>query len=163
MLFRSLEGGGLRLTYAGAIDPGVRATVERSDDAAAWSALGTLTGSTGDVWIFDDATAAPGRRYAYRLALSNGETTEAAWVDVPVPAFGFAAVPPNPCRIGEAARFAVTGPATFTLLSANGRVLRREDVAGAVRLETAGLPAGVYWARLVRGDRSALRKVVLVR
>jgi hypothetical protein len=161
---RALDGGGVRLTFAGAIDPGVRANVERSDDGASWSALGTLTGSTGDVWIYDDATAAPGRRYAYRLAFSDGTAGELAWVDVPGVAFGFAALPANPCRIGQAARFTLTGAARFELVSANGRVVFRQDAtAGSVTAPTAGLAPGLYWARAVRGDRSAVRRLVLVR
>ena len=165
---RVLDGGGVRLTYAGAIDEGVRASVERSEDGAAWSVLGTLTGSTGDVWIFDDATAAPGDRYAYRLELSNGETTAPAWVDVPGLAFAFTTVPANPLRAGGAMRFGLPrGAAWFELIAANGRRVFHRDLDPAtpatIEAPTAGLAPGLYWARGGGPGGSVQRKVVLVR
>ncbi len=181
---RVTEAGAVRLTYAGTLDPDARATVERSDDGVAWSALGTLGTATDGLWIYEDATVEPGRRYAYRLAFANADgtaagVTDAAWVDVPAGAlaFGFARVPANPLAIGAAAQFTVGmgagspgSDARLELVSASGRIawtraLTAPPGAPSLTLDvpTGQLAPGVYWARLVQGAHQQSRKLVLVR
>ena len=161
---RPLDGGGVRLTFAGALDPGVRATVERSEDAHTWTALGSLEG-TGSVWIFDDRSAREGGRYAYRLALSDGTFGDASWVEVPGLAFAFTSAPGNPCRIGGTVRFSIPrgAPAAFTFVAVTGRVVFRSSVAASVDVPTAGLEPGVYWARAERAGAVLAKRIVLVR
>jgi hypothetical protein len=77
---------------------------------------------------------------------------------------------PNPARAGRvAAQYTLphAGPMTVTLLDVSGRVVKSQAImaerSGSVSIDVRGLNAGVYVARLVSGDLSVSKTLVVQR
>jgi len=75
---------------------------------------------------------------------------------------------PNPTKAGRVTvQYALphAGPVTVTLLDISGRTVRTQEVAadrsGSARIDVSGLTAGVYVARLVAGDLSISKSLVV--
>src|SRR4029079_18810705 len=74
------------LTWAVSEAAGATGQVFRRDAATDWSYLGDATPDGAGGLLYEDATASPGKRYQYRLALRQPSGEQAlveSWVDVP--------------------------------------------------------------------------------
>ncbi len=139
-----------------------------SSGASAWTATttgsyanGIALGSDGSVFVAGGDTA--------KLRQASLAATPLTPTPVPAPGPTVQAFP-NPCRdevsIGYELRAA--GPTTLVLFDATGRAVRtlvdRHEGAGAgaIRLDTRGLPAGVYAYVLRQGRMSETRKLTVL-
>jgi hypothetical protein len=130
--------------------------------------------ATGRV-VARDRGATPGGRYAYRLGLMSDEGlrfSDAVWVDVPArPGLALMGARPNPTARGLNVVFSLpdASRARLEVMDIAGRRILAREVGdlgpGVHALDLApdgSVPAGVYWIRLLRADRSlAVRGVVI--
>lgn len=152
------------------------ATVERQLAGGTWATLATVTADGTQHVRYEDRHVVPGTTYDYRLSWAQGtgrDYSAPSLIHVPLRAqFALAGARPNPassrdCRITYS--LAEAGPAQLELFDVNGRRVTAlevgangigEHVARLAHLEGAG--AGIYWARLHQGTRTATARVVLV-
>ncbi len=170
LLAATLDARGARLEWR--LADAVPVTLERATSGGAWEVLAELVPDADHRVRFTDEMLDPGVSRGYRLRAANGAVLgDAVWlapVDAPSFALGVAGV--NPTR--GAFRLA------FSLADARGARLELFDVAGR-RLEQRALDAlgsgrhtldvgqdadgaGVYFARLTQGDRTARLRLVRV-
>ncbi|MBI5709350.1 MAG: exo-alpha-sialidase [Candidatus Eisenbacteria bacterium] len=157
---------------------GTRATLYRRTALDEWSALAGLVADGAGRMSWADSTAAPGRRYGYRLGVAGAGGERFAvetWVDVPeVPprALALERVRPNPARADLFVQFALplAAPALLELLDPAGRRLRALEVGGlgagrhVVNLGNGpALTPGLYFVRLSQRGAAAATKVVVAR
>ncbi len=166
----TLEHGRAVIVWHSASRLGARALITRSADRGAWEDVGSLDPDASGLVRFEDGSVRPGHRYRCRLgtrvadALRYVESTELA---IPGDALTLAQNGPNPAR--GALRFtyslARVEPATIELIDIAGRRVRSWSIAPGLAahagFDSAGLHAGIYWARLTQGAESAVIKVVL--
>jgi hypothetical protein len=77
---------------------------------------------------------------------------------------------PNPAATAFRADFVLQGgaPARLEIADLAGRVVRRQTLEGyapgrhGVSISAAGLPAGLYWVRVVEGGKSQAKKIALI-
>jgi hypothetical protein len=141
-----------------------------------WNAIGSPEILGKGLLILKDSTVRPGQTYSYRLgAVDNttGESTYSETVTVTVPtstvAFALDAAR-NPAGRELTMSYSLPGvsPARISLYNVAGRALRTVDLTGVgVGRHTLDLGSGIslapgtYFVRLVQGDRSATRPVVV--
>jgi hypothetical protein len=68
---------------------------------------------------------------------------------------------PNPVRRGGAIQFKlrdITVGNELQILNASGQLLQTMPVGAAGNIKTAGLPAGIYWYRILLADKSVYSK-----
>ncbi len=152
--------------------------VERRAPGDAWVALGAVTPDGERRVRWEDADAAPGATYDYRLALrdASGAPASAGEVRVAVPIvasrLALSRIAPNPARDAVTVTLAARSdvPCTVELLDLSGRRLRSVALAAArgparearfERLEA--LPAGLYFVRVTQAGEVRLGRVALVR
>lgn len=119
-------------------------------------------------WSYLDATVSYSGLPAGAIVTScRGYGTAVAVPPAPARAFAFEGPAPNPAR-GTLA-FAVSlapGPARLELFDASGRRVRARALDGAGRsqivLDRAGLPPGIYLARLTQSARTLERRALLL-
>ena len=148
-------------------------TVTRAGEDAAWRPLGEATADGSDYLGFEDRSVTAGRRYGYRLETPDGAAFGETWVTVPGAAsFALLGVRPQPAGPGDlriAFSLAEAGPVRLELFDAGGRCVRSRDLG---RLEAGShlvsldrgtrIGAGIYFARLTQGGRSASLRVVVL-
>jgi hypothetical protein len=170
------EPGLVRLVWLAPNAVELNATVERRDDSSDWSALGRIAGNGDGTLAYDDRAVEPAHRYGYRLAIvtSGGvQHTSETWVTVPGHAMlSLAGAQSTPVSGDVALTFSLPdgAPATLELMDLAGRRVWSREVgamgAGShtVRVdEAAGLPSGIYLARLTRQAQSLRAKLAIVR
>jgi hypothetical protein len=171
----SADAGSVRLSWL--LSAATSATVERSSDGLAWSAIGQVTPDGSRMVSFVDRAVQGGARYAYRLTFSYGGTVAhdgQTWVTVPNGAeFALKGAAPNPASHGFEVSFSLPNGnrATLEVIDLSGRRLVQREVGGlgagfhtvSLQRETAGLPAGMYGLRLAQGARVLTAKVSVVR
>lgn len=155
-----------------ATENGLCVTIERREPGAGWAPLArAFADGTGRI-SYEDRDVRPGGRYGYRLVVSRpagAETAGEAWVDVPFDR----ALAVRSLRL-EGARVVVA----LTLESHAAARIELIDVAGrrvwqrALEPPSPGdhdivvdreLRPGLYFVRLVQGDRRVTLKGVLVK
>jgi hypothetical protein len=177
----TLSEDGVRMSWTPAGTFAIAATVQRSTLSAEWprhadwETLAELTSMDGTPLIYEDRELEPGRLHDYRLRI---EWNEGVFHSHPVsilPAirredFRIASLSGNPVR--GPLRLAVTlgssQNARLEVLDAQGRRFQSRSLAGRrgrFEIEAGrdgALPPGVYFVRLVQGNRERrLRLVVL--
>ena len=153
----------------------VDGTVERSNNATDWIALGAPRLVSADLLEFEDV-AVPEGRHAYRLTYgdaSSRSSTEPAWVTVASTAgLALSGFQPNPAIQGANVAFTLPDelPATLRVHDVRGGLVYSKDVgamgrgAHTLRLgEERNLVAGVYWIQLVRADKTLSTKGLVIR
>jgi hypothetical protein len=185
------------LVQAEAIDEGVRlrwhiprsgdplvGVVERKDEARDWTGLSDPIALNGPEFVYTDREVEGGRRYGYRMRLTQGLESwhsNEAWVEVPV---GGAAprsltlARPFPSPSDGHATFRIglprDGAATLRIYDTAGRAVSRivegsQPAGWLVRSwngrDDSGRPvaSGVYFATLEAGGTVVRRKVVVTR
>ncbi len=171
----SAEPGVARVVWYAAQAGAMSAAVHRRTADTDWSEVGPIAPDGEGYLRFEDREVAPGKRYGYRLGITEdgalrfvGET----WVEVPWGgSLALHGMEPNPALRDLTVAFSLPDaqPATLELLDLAGRRLRQQDVgaSGAGRHvvslgRTASLPAGLYLVRLQRGDRTLVAKCVIM-
>jgi hypothetical protein len=150
-----------------------RWTVARTGADAVWRPLGEATADGTNYLGFEDRSVAAGQRYGYRIETPDGAAFGETWVDVPGAAgFALLGIRPQPAGPGDlriAFSLAEAGPVRLELFDAGGRCVRSQDLgtieAGTqlVSLERGTrVGAGIYFARLTQGGRSASMRVVVL-
>jgi hypothetical protein len=148
------------------------AVVERSTDGTSWHPLGQGQPDGHGVVAYEDRSVTPGRRYGYRLLVSSRDGQEIAgetWVTTPAGVLSLRSMGGIPSL-----RFEVTlasgSLCRLELFDASGRRIRSRSFAGLgpgaheVDLgDASDLPAGLVFARLIEGSRSARCKIALFR
>jgi hypothetical protein len=145
--------------------------LERSSNGATWDSLQWIPSGLPNGFVLNDATVRPGRSYLYRLRWPQGGLSyvhsHALAVNMPPgKVLAFLGPATNPLR-GASALDVTTPPGkqgSFELYDARGRRVRGQSLppafAGSVSL--AGLPGGVYFARLAANGEQRIRKLVLL-
>jgi hypothetical protein len=172
LLERSIAGGRVRLIWTcGALAAG-SARVERRAPPSMWETIAAVRQESGR-FTYEDASAHPGARYQYRLAIGAGGAvrySEVVEIEMPAVRVALDRVFPNPARDALRARFALAGeePAALALIDLAGRRVMRLAIdrpalgAGSATLSGLGRVApGVYWLRLSQAGRSAITRVVV--
>jgi hypothetical protein len=151
------------------------ATVERLDPGSGWHTAGSLQADGTGTLRFVDRDVTPGARYGYRLRFVDegvGRVAGETWVTVPAPTLALAGARPNPTTNTLAIVFTLpdASPARLELIDLAGRRIAAREVGslGAgehVADPTTGHPpvTGVYFVRLVRGDRTLTSRVAVIR
>ena len=151
------------------------ASVERRTLNEAWQAIGTANVQERGRLAYEDRSASPGTRYAYRLRYDDAgqpRTSAEAWVNVPALAqLSLAGLRPNPAtgaNLQVAFTLPSSAPARLELLDIAGRRIAGREVgslgAGShVEPLEAGarVPAGLYWLRLTQGSRALVVRAVV--
>jgi len=163
------------LLWQGAVAATLSAEVERRRETEPWRAIGRPSVEGSDRLRFEDRGVSPGERYGYRLRYVEGGVerfTSEAWVEVPARfEFALQGFRPNPAvaELNVALVLPQAGPATLTLLDVGGRELAVREVGSLgpgrhlVRLdETTRTRPGIYWLRLTQGERSLVKRGVVV-
>jgi hypothetical protein len=167
------EPGVVRLRWYAPHAAGGRWTVARAGEDAAWRALGEVAADGSDHVGFEDRDVKAGQRYGYRLETPEGAAFGETWVDVPGAAgFALLGVRPQPAGPGDlkiAFSLAEAGPVRLELFDAGGRCVRSRELgtlesgSHLVGLERGTrIGAGIYFARLTQGVRSASLRVVVL-
>ena len=171
----SAHDGVVRLEWSPPASEARELTVERRDGSSDWSTLGAPDADRTRV-LYEDRSAAPGARYAYRLRwndASGSHATAETWVEVPAAAAVFAArLTSGPVVRGPIA-FALSLPTTeevgIELFDLKGRRLDgtrwQPAVAGVATFEFRPgrtLAPGVYWIRVrQQAEQTTLRAIML--
>ena len=167
--------GAVRVSWQ--VAGGLEATVERTVEDDSWQSVVRLVADGSGRMAYEDRDVEPGRRYGYRLALSDeGREVRAGevWVEVPLSTsftqFALRGAVPNPAVAGLQVSFTLpyAGPVRFELYDVGGRlVLERNAILGTgshvTNLGGADLAAGVYLVRLTHGGRSLTTRVSVMR
>ncbi len=175
--FVRADAGPLRvvLTWQATGDLDIAPSVERREDAGAWLAIGIVRPDGAGLLRFEDATAQPQKRYAYRLSWSNGAAAAtSAEVQVSVPALRFAlmGLTPNPSRDGLTVAFSLPDaqPARLEVMDLAGRRVLARDVGGlgpgdhVMAMAPAGvIRPGIYLVRLERGAASVVKRACVIK
>ena len=170
------EPGVVHLRWFSPSGAGLGAWLYRCVRGEDWRRIAFLTADGSGEIVFDDADVSPGRRYGYRLGVSEGGTEQLVgevWVDVPA-VLQLSLAPPRPNPGSGVLVISLTlpssDPATLEVVDVAGRRIVREEVGtlgpGRHLIDLnrgAGLPAGIYSIRLTQGGRSALAKATVVR
>ena len=164
------------LTWYAAGGSGVAATVYRRTVDEAWITLGQVSPAWNGLLLYEDRTVLPGRRYGYRLGLTDGGQESfggETWVDVPImPELSLGGARPNPATRDLAVAFALPSgaPARLEVFDLGGRRILAREVgslgAGSHVIPLgAGRPLapGVYQLRLTQGSRAITARAVIVR
>jgi len=170
----STDPGRVRLAWY--VTSATVARIERREMDGPWLERGRVAPDAGGLVAFVDSTVTAGRRYAYRLRMSEGGTERILGetsVLVPVSAtFGLAGFVPNPARGTPSVAFSLAerAPAALAIYDIAGRRRIAIEVGafgpGSHVLPLTGQPAlasGVYLLRLTQGSRSRVTKAMLVR
>lgn len=140
--------------------------VLRSTSSPIWEEVGRIRADSKGYAMFTDQEVIPGSRHGYRLQSLHGTRPlvgSEVWVDIPaIAAFGLGAIRPNPASERVRIQFATSGdtPARLEVMDVTGRMLEHMTVNSAalsgsyVELPLRGLKQGLYWVRLVQGNRS---------
>lgn len=167
--------GRVSLVWTVPAGPFQDAVVQRQSAFDDWRALDGAVTWMDDHARFEDMTALPGERYAYRLRWTAANTVRISgptWVDVPNLRFALLTATPNPSSGPITVEFSLpdAAPARLELLDIAGRRLWHDQVsrfgAGDHSLaidRTAALRAGIYLVRLVRNGESRTARVGVVR
>ena len=135
--------------------------------------MGEATADGTDYVGFEDRSVTAGQRYGYRLETPDGAAFGETWVDVPgATSFALLGVRPQPAGPGDlkiAFSLAEAGPVRLELFDAGGRCVRSRNLgtleggSHLVDLERGTrIGAGIYFARLTQGGRSASLRVVVL-
>ena len=150
-------------------------TLERRQSGA-WTILATLAPAPPAQRRYTDATAQPHTRYQYRvLWATDGVSLHSNVLDVDVAggpspplALALGRAMPNPAMgtFGFALSLPDEQPATLSLMTITGRVVRQTTVTGAgtrnMSYDTTGLAAGVYVLKLSHPGATRTERVVVV-
>jgi len=166
----AIDGGAIVVSWFGAEQAGLPATLERKREGEDWSFLATLTGDPSGRFAYRDEAPIRGARSIYRLSVGSF-VSESQWFH-----FEGAAVPlalSGGVHVlaggGLDVEFTLpaAGRARFVLVDAAGRRLLDRAVDGleagqhTLRLiPDRALRAGVYFMRLEQGAEHARAKVV---
>jgi len=150
-------------------------TAYRMNDGV-WDAIGSPEIQGKGLLILKDMSVRPGQTYSYRLGAVDNTTgassySEVVTVTIPTSSVGFALeAARNPAGRELTMAYTLPGvsPARLSLYNVAGRALRSIDLTGmGVGRHTIDLGAGIslapgtYFVRLVQGDRTATRPVVV--
>ncbi|MBI5711362.1 MAG: T9SS type A sorting domain-containing protein [Candidatus Eisenbacteria bacterium] len=170
--------GSVRIRWYASAGPFARATVQRTLDAADWTAVGEIAADGTGQLSFVDESVLPGARYGYRLvATRDGRnlTSEPVWVDVPS-RVGFQLAPPRPNPLsdhavvrfalptaeqGDLALYDVSGRRVATLASGAFEAGTHELLWKARDITGNPLRSGVYLLRLRAGRDVLTTRVVI--
>lgn len=148
--------------------------VERSPNGAEWSSRAEVFPTASGSIQFVDRQVTPGEVIYYRLAAQvAGAWVRSEEIRVQVPGaseFGLIGFSPNPSNGEVRVAFRLGGfePVTIELIDVSGRRVgsRRIEapVAGEDAVDFAGerLSPGLYFVRLTQGNRSAVRRGIVV-
>ncbi len=148
-------------------------TVLRGRDGAAWGPIGTVSPDGAGYVRFEDAGAAPGVRWGYRLRAPEGDTYGEAWVDVPPAAtLALQGARPNPAVRGGlrvAFTLAERGPVRIEIFDPAGRRVLTRDLGdlppGPHEVDLArpaGTRPGTCFIRLRQGNGTRTARAVLL-
>lgn len=151
----------------------------RAEGGRSWATIGVVPGrGTTDApqaYRFETRALAPGpHEFRLRQVDADGTATVGAPLRVVVPleaAVALTAPAPNPAAAGAGLTFAVrearaTTVALYNTLGQRVATLYRDvpaaGTATPLRIETAGLPAGAYFVRLVSGPHAATQRLLVL-
>lgn|SRR5262245_13448790 len=149
------------------------ASVYRRSENSDWIAIGRPFAMTPTQLRFEDRGVTPGGRYAYRLAILDGDEevfTSETWVTIPGDLrFALDGMRPNPTRgrIQAAITLPDSRPARLEVFDAGGRMVSNRDVGSlgkgshSITLNERVSP-GVYWLRLVNGSETLVARGVVL-
>jgi hypothetical protein len=148
---------------------------ERRTPATGWVALGTRTPDGEGRVTIEDADVVAGERYAYRIGVAQGDAVTYAaevWVAVPARlALAIEGLRPNPAEGDLTVAFTLPtrASARLELIDVSGRRVAQRDLSAfepgnhVVRLDRAGVPAGLYFLRLTQGREHVTARASVVR
>ena len=160
--------------YSGKATDGTWTSYRMNDGV--WDAIGSPEIQGKGLLILKDSNVKPGQTYSYRLGAVDNTTGESSYsevvtVTVPASTLTFALeAARNPAGRELTMAYTLPGVSTARLAVYNvaGRALRTVDLTGmGVGRHTIDLGAGIalspgtYFVRLVQGDRSVTRPVVV--
>jgi hypothetical protein len=167
-----VSGGHVLLSWHTDLSPGAKARLYRRYVPGNWQMLTTLTVDGASEVAYDDGTVHGDGTYDYRLGLlENGGEVFAGDVRVDVAAANrLTLVGPNPTTSGMRVAFtlAVVMPARLDVVDAAGRRVWTREVGslGAGRhevdLRNEHFAPGIYWVRLVQGERMSTAKIAVL-
>jgi len=166
----TLESGAVRVRFAGTGAEGPVHVEREIDGSSEWSELGIARELSPEVYEWLDDQVQPGATYRYRARFDSEGATRFTAASDPVHIPGsveFALRSPRGA-VGRgwpvllAGQVAPGSQARVELVDVRGRVVARRSVSGAfeIALEPRGSSAGIYFARLVQGESSAVLRLV---
>jgi hypothetical protein len=155
---------------------GREAYVERREEASTWARIASLTIDETGAVALDDHEVLPGRRYAYRLGILEGDVTwytDSTWIATPLqPFLALQGARPNPVTGAFDVVFSLPNaePAQLDVFDARGRRVLMRDVGRlgpgthSIGLDPGKtLAPGVYLVRLRRAGQSYTTRAVILR
>jgi hypothetical protein len=166
--------GLVRLVWHGLGSQGVAANVYRREDGLDWRSRGTVESDASGLAVWEDRDVLAGARYEYRLGmLEDGQEVFMGAASVKVPAgvdLSVRAISPAAAagRLALWCSAPAPGRARLEVLDLAGRRIAARDLdwaaAGGMEVVIDITPrAGLYFARLSQGGRSARAKVSVIR
>jgi hypothetical protein len=150
--------------------------LERRTEVDAWSSIGPLSPDGDHILRYEDTRVIPGTRYGYRVGYQSGGRlldSPEVWISVPLQvSFGIRGARPNPAVGPLTVSFSLLriAPARLELLDVSGRIRISRELGtlgpgdyDLPLMESAALPAGLYFVRLTQGAQAATSKVCFVR
>jgi hypothetical protein len=164
-----------RLAWHVASDDPASFTVERARQGGAWSAVAEVYPDGAGVVRFEDASLAPGERAGFRVLVADANGRHAhgeVWLEIPAgQPFALGGPVSNPVAGDLDVAFSLDRPGTVALdlLDLQGRRMASRSLSageGEQRVRLAGrgeLEPGIYFIRIVLGERHATARVAVVR
>jgi len=161
------------LAWFSGMERGVQASVLRKAPSQEWNGVGRIEGRSDGYLRFEDHPVVAGR-YGYRLSWRAGggeaSLTEPVWLDVPARMAMSLGPWPTPSRGVLRIAFSVdAGEARLELFDTGARRIDGLVVHGSKSMaeHTFGgrqrLQPGVYFVRLVQGDRALVKRAIVIR
>ncbi|HKQ58561.1 MAG TPA: T9SS type A sorting domain-containing protein [Candidatus Eisenbacteria bacterium] len=169
-----VRDGHVLLSWHTDLAPGTAARLYRRYVPGDWQPVATLHADAAGDLAYDDGDLLAEAIYDYRLGLpGSGGEVYAGDVRVDLGAatrLSVAGAHPNPSTNGLKITFTLPRamPATIEVVDATGRRVVTREVGGMgvgrheLDLGRERLAPGVYWARLVQGDRMSAAKLVVL-
>ena len=120
-----------------------------------------VTGNNSNYTSIDQQPLPGLNNYRARIYPKNGSMVTTNTVSVLSNANEKTWIYPNPARRGGAIQFKlrdITVGNELQILNASGQLLQTITVGAAGNIPTAGLPAGIYWYRILLADKSLYSK-----
>ena len=177
------QAGASQVSLTWAVNGGsyFSASVYRSVNEGAWSAVDDVPVDAAGQAVYEDQAVAPGTHYGYRVGVQAGDgekLSDPTYVDTPGTT-GVGDAPrvlailgsqPRGTELSVRISLASDAPARLALLDVGGRTIAARDLGGLgagghqVSLASgAGIAPGVYWLRLTQGARTVSAKTAVWR